>query len=977
MGAQVFTEKAGKRFLRSLAGGIGLAFLASSAFCSSSPLPEKELPAVLGSLLDEIRITSSKNLPAGVNRSSTLMAVGIPIDEAMKFPLHDLFPQLSPSAAAESSAEYRKAIEALGGKRTEDALFYLEETRAKSPVESEKDSAAFYIGELKRQQKKPGQAILYFGKVRGGSAPEARFRLAVVADEAGRIDEARAAFTGLASSDTSSHRAEALAWTGKDLYLSGEMAGAEKALLESILIGGPGSGDAAFLLGLMRSGRGDFESAEKLLTGFLLNFPEHRLAKSAQGALGWVFLEEKNPEAARRRFGWALEGEIPSSLEPRARYGLVRAASEEGSAGLLREELGGLEKARVDPLWRFRGWVEAGRFFYNSKDCRGALDAFSRAVEIHPEGEFGPAALYMAGESFSCLEEHRAAADTFLRVKEPSSLVPYALLRAGENDLRVAENKRAASSFRAISEKFPAFEHLHKARYLLGKALLASGDDGGAWAAFESIPENSPWFASSLFELALMAHEEENWDRSARLLTKFINVFPADPRRDKAASLLGEAGLMRGDLKAAAVVYADLEKSGTDETLREEARYRRGLILMSEGRTEAGRELFDSLLASSPRGKNSLLIALTLGRSYSAESKFALALPYFEKALAQNPPEAEKKEAEKGLAFALLGAGRHEEALAAFKKLGRTRDGFYGECMSLIKLGRLDLSMAAVDEFAGIYPGDERIFDLETTLAEGLSRVGRQQDAAAYYRRTAERIKGEKRARAVLASARNLAGAGLTEEALEAYGLLSSEKDPVSLTAREELGATLLKLGRFDKAREEFTRLAGDLKEDAGVSAALRNAGKAAAGAGDIESAVKLVNEAFSRAPVDDPGPRQALLADLGEYLLGANRPGEAVKPLRESFSMLQGAEGLRAGVLLGKALEGSGDEEGAIEVYGSVGYLYSLENEEAGRALLRAGDLLLKGGKATEAAEIFKRIAENGSEAVKKEAASRLEAMQ
>jgi tetratricopeptide (TPR) repeat protein len=972
MGAKVFfTEKAGKSFFRSLALGAGLALFALPAFCSQ-PLPESELPPVLLSRLDEIRITPSNTLAPGADRTSTLMAVGIPIDEAMKFTLHDLFPQPS-SSSPESTSEYREAIKALLGKRTEDALFYFEETRAKSPVAAEKDSAAFYIGELKRQQKKSGQAILYFGKVSGSNAPEAKFRLAVVADEAGRLEEARAAFAELASSDISSHRAEALAWTGKDLYLSGDMAGAEKALQESILIGGTGSGDAAFLLGLMRSGRGDFESAEKLLTGFLLNFPEHRLAKSAQVALGWVFLEEKNPEAARRRFNWALEGKISASLEPRARYGLVRAASEEGSAGTLKEELGALEKTGMDPLWKFRGWVEAGRFYYNSKDCRGALDAFSRAVEIHPEGEFGSAALYMAGESFSCLDEHRASADTFLRVKEPSALVPYALLRAGENDLEVAENKRAASSFRAISEKFPAFEHLHRARYLLGKALLASGDGGGAWAAFESVPENSSSFASSLYELALMAHEEENWDRSARLLARFLNAFRADPRRDKAASLLGEADLMRGDLKAAAVVYADLEKSGADPSLREEARYRRGLILMSEGRVEAGRELFASLLASSPTGKNSLLIALTLGRSYSAESKYALALPYFEKALAQNPPEGEKKEAERGLAFALLGAGRPEEALAAFKKLGRTRDGFFGECMSLIKLGRLDLSMAAVDEFAALYPGDERVSDLETALADGLSRAGRQQDAAAYYRRTAERIKGEKRARAVLASARNLAGAGLTEEALEAYAILSAEKDPVSLAAREEFGAALLKLGRFDKAREEFTRLAGDLKDDAAASAALRSAGKAAAGAGDLEGAVKLANEAFSKAPVDDPGPRQALLADLGEYLMGANRPAEAVKPLRESFSMLQGAEGLRAGVLLGKALEGSGDAPGAIETYRSVGYLYSLENEEAGRALLRAGDLLLKEGERAEAKELFRRLAENGSEEVKKEAESRL----
>ena len=102
---------------------------------------------------------------------------------------------------------------------------------------------------------------------------------------------------------------------------------------------------------------------------------------------------------------------------------------------------------------------------------------------------------------------------------------------------------------------------------------------------------------------------------------------------------------------------------------------------------------------------------------------------------------------------------------------------------------------------------------------------------------------------------------------------------------------------------------------------------------------------------------RQALLADLGETLLLAGHPEQAVELLRRAGELGRSDEGLRALISLGRAQEAAGTGEEALDTYLRLGYLYPLSDPEVARALLRAGALLEELGDRERSQQLYRKL--------------------
>ncbi|TLN25076.1 tetratricopeptide repeat protein, partial [bacterium] len=483
-----------------------------------------------------------------------------------------LLADISPSHKKGYSGEFEDASEAFAKGDFDSALFGF--IAAASSLNAEEGAeASFWVGEARRRAGKTDTAIVAFGKARGELRDEALFRRAVLCDVSGRIEEARRYFGEIAQQKDSAHRAEALTWMGRDHFASGKKEEALKEVELAAALGGPAKADALYLKGLLLADSGQPADAEKVLTGAIMDFPDHALAKLAKAALGWLFLGEGNYEAARRRFLWALEGGASGNLEYFVRYGLVKTAALEGKADEALSHLEALAKSGADQRYMAAAWSRLGASCKKAGDFQKSLWAYEKALEVCPACEGADEARFSSGEDMAELGMHSAAADALLKVSKDSTLAPKALIKAAEEDIKSGNSLRAIASLKEARSNYPSYEGIHRAAFLLGEALKGEGDGAGAWKAYESVPPATPSYLFALWELAAMAHEEENYDRSSRLFAKFIANFPQDPKKEKAISLLAEAELNRGDLKAASAAYSELERGAVDPLIREEALY--------------------------------------------------------------------------------------------------------------------------------------------------------------------------------------------------------------------------------------------------------------------------------------------------------------------------------------------------------------------------------------------------------------------
>ncbi|WP_025323626.1 tetratricopeptide repeat protein [Deferrisoma camini] len=860
---------------------------------------------------------------------------------------------LSALARATKGAEgvYKTGLDRLSRGNLREAERFFLQVRHEYPSSPQADDAAFWLGEIRREQGRLQDAAGFYAQVRGARRTQARFRQAWVLDQLGRPREALPVWEDLTAADDPSVRARAWYRLGAARLDQGSPQEAAEAFSKALAAGwGPAEAPALLGLGVAGFRAGDLPAAEKALLSFLLRHPDHPARDRARLVLGWVLLRRAKPEEARQQFLSLVQADGPPEVSEPARYGLVRALAalgERGAAGRV------LDSMAPGP-WADRARVALARAHLASDEPDRALE-LATATEGAPPPVAAEAA-YLRGEALYLMGRFSEAAEAFGRVPPETPLAAAARHRQGLCLLLAGDPARAAEVLAQALTRYPTYDRRDWVRVWLGEARYRLGDLEAAAETFAEVPAGSPAEALARYGEAWVAFDQKRWDEAARRFAAFLSRFPDDPNHDEALLTLARAHFNRQDLPAALSALGRLEATAADPAYRSAARFFRGWMLARSGREDEARDVLETLLREEPQGPYTVQARRTLAWLHYRAGRFEDALAAF-RLLAKVPQADVAQEARLKVADCLYNLGRFEEALAAYRSLPPGPESRYGQALCLVRLGRSDDLAAAVDGFLRDFPDDPRGVDLTLALARLLEDEGRHPEAARAYERAARAAGPTARAaEARLEAARRRLEAGETEQARQILESLAGRDDLVGLAALRELARLAEARQAYGRAARRWDQVA-DRSQGADRVEALLAAARNRLAVLDWAGALKRLDRAASACPDDRKDLLQTVETERGRVLLLAGRPAEAASVLRAAADLGTSPLGLRAMTLRGRALEAAGRQDQALETYLRIGYLYPLDDPLVAGALERAAGLLEAQGRTQQAQALRERL--------------------
>ena len=194
----------------------------------------------------------------------------------------------------------------------------------------------------------------------------------------------------------------------------------------------------------------------------------------------------------------------------------------------------------ADPQIRRAAWIVVGHSSFDLGDYPQAENAYARVLEATPQTDEKRAALvdnlaasiYKQGEQANALQDYRAAADNFLRIKQAA---PTSKIRAGaEYDagaalIRLEDWTAAAEVLEAFRRTYPEHELAREATKQIAFVYRQSGQVSRAASEYERMAAESddPQMKGEALLVAGDLHEQsQSTERALAVYLRYVEEFP-------------------------------------------------------------------------------------------------------------------------------------------------------------------------------------------------------------------------------------------------------------------------------------------------------------------------------------------------------------------------------------------------------------------------------------------------------------------
>jgi tetratricopeptide (TPR) repeat protein len=358
----------------------------------------------------------------------------------------------------------------------------------------------------------------------------------------------------------------------------------------------------------------------------------------------------------------------------------------------------------------------------------------------------------------------------------------------------VGKPNEGIREFRALIEKDPNDVAL---RYLFSRALLESGDTGGARAQLSEVMRMSPGFVQARLSLANLELESGQLNQAMQHADA---VLARDPKNLRAHFIRGSALLGLGNLDQANSVFNDLLRQVPQST---DVRLELALLETRRKNFAAAEAAYKRILQSTPNEWRALA---GLVDAYSTQQRPDRVFEILDVELQTSRGAAPVRGM---LADAAVKAGKYDLAIEQYRQLAIDNPGSLDLQLQLARAVRLkgDVNGAieTLQKAATVHPDDVRPLLM---LAGLFVEVSRPSDAKAQFRRALALRPDDP---AIL---NNLAflladSADNLDEALK-FARQADEKAPNNPDYADTLGWVYLKKGMNDNAAQIFRKLAAE-----------------------------------------------------------------------------------------------------------------------------------------------------------------------
>jgi len=218
----------------------------------------------------------------------------------------------------------------------------------------------------------------------------------------------------------------------------------------------------------------------------------------------------------------------------------------------------GEPKMPADDSPATRQFEFAERLYY-TRLYRLAIPEYRKFRQAHADDSRLPTALFHLGQSLFHTDDYAGAARMLSELIEKfpdSPLNGPAYLARGQCRLLAGTVREGMEDLKKFLTLAPKPEQAAEAKYLLGRGYRLVKDTDSAATIFNDVAEHGPkasaYRSRSLFELAEIAIEKQQWEPALKLERRIAKEFPNDP-------LAAEAQLKSGHLLLKLQQYAEAE----------------------------------------------------------------------------------------------------------------------------------------------------------------------------------------------------------------------------------------------------------------------------------------------------------------------------------------------------------------------------------------------------------------------------------
>ncbi len=751
-----------------------------------------------------------------------------------------------------------QATLALGERNWDQARNFVERALARAPDSAEAWSLRAdlhrLVGEGEAAEAAYGRAIERNADPRLDLTKRASVRLGL-----GKLDEAKADLDRLPQGGR--QVPEVMFLRGVIAYRQGQRDAAQSALEEALRLDGRHLG-ARFYLGAMQLAQRNLGQAELYLAQAVEAMPRWYEANRLLATVHFARGDLQRAETQLIPFT-----DVKGDPQLLALRGAVRLGLGKSEAAL--EDL--RERARLEPD-SARAQLEMGMALIAARRQQEGVDALQRALALDPKLRKADTQLIEAHLRIGELEQALTAVVRWRqRLPEDVGALNYlGAVRARQDDI-----PQAQAAFAEASTRDPA--DVQAARNL-ARLDLDRGDRESAKARFRVVLERAPGNAAAAVELAQLEAAGGDVDAAIRVLER-VNV--RDPHAYEPVLLLARYRLERGQ---AGQALALLQPFGDEHRSEPVYLLALGQSLLAAGQASNAADSFEQLRGLMP---DSAQVAYLAAKAHAAAGDGDKMRAALRRALELQPDN-------------LLAAVAMSQFLA--------------------RSGQLEQAGGVLEPAERLHPGNDALAIQRAMLALAAERPA---EAVERLRAVQQRTRGESRP-AVMLLAQAEARAGQSDAAIATLAAWLG-RHPQDRDALNALAARRLDRGELAEAAVVFERiraLAPDdvvalnnlamlLKGDApakalgyarraaelapGAPAVLDTLGQLLLAQGQVEQAVRVLREAYARAPGN---------AEIGLHLADALRRAEAKPEAKQLLQQIidQGgdrfAEPLRSAVL-------------------------------------------------------------------------------
>lgn len=662
---------------------------------------------------------------------------------------------------------------------------------------------------------------------------------------------------------------------------------------------------AAYERGLALYKAEDPKAAASAFAEMAERYPENPKAATARLYAGTFLYDTGDYKAAIDRLEpSAADGE---PLADEARYWIGMSQLKAGNAGAAEDTL---TKAIADfPKSSRRSDMMLGLAdaLLAQDKFPEAAEAFKGFTEAFPKAEQAPDALYSA-----CVALHRAdryvdsdaLCDRFLKTYGRDTAAPRVLFLSGENRFLMKQYKQAGDRYREfLSRKDIAPDRAARARfrlawvyrqekrpddalheleqidreqtgervgaeidYLRGTCLFDKEQYGQAVQALTAYLDGrgeKSFGDDALFKMGLSHARQEQHKEAAEAYERLLKSYPGSPLAAQARYELAESYYDLKDYDRARAQYREVEKTEEPE-LVPYAMFGDAQCAYDQKKWQDAVDGFEALLEAYKDSELAPQAAYRKGRSLMELQRWSDAADTFRTLVEDGGKDALSRNAALMWANCLQKQKQWEEAAQAFARIieefpagddgARLR---YEQAWSWREAGDTDKALAAFKALADKFPKDPLAADAFFYLAEA---------------RYTEKVEDESPA----AMERRIDDArGLYEKVLA-----TPESDRLADKAHYRIGWCHWLRDDYEDAVKEFDILIRDYPKSDLMGDALFQSAQSHARLGERDKAIELFKRLVEEDRFRQFDLRPEALVGLGEALVGASRPEEAIRYL-------------------------------------------------------------------------------------------------